>query len=107
MCDRRKDHQKNYDIQYFTVVAVVNEYSILKRQIHDGTYKNAEEYVLTLEKRLIESFMKAECERPRLLNETTETGGTTKDKKAGYVVYIAAAISSKFIFTVIVRYIVY
>ena len=28
MCDRRKDHQKNYDIQYFTVVAVVNEYSI-------------------------------------------------------------------------------
>ena len=60
-----------------------------------------------MEKRLIESFMKAESERPRLRNETTETGGTTKDKKAGYVVYIAAAISSKFIFTVIVRYIVY
>ena len=83
-------------IQYFTVVAVVNKDSILKRLKHDGTCKYPEEYVLTLEKRLIESFMKAEIERPQLLNETTEAGGTTDGVKAGYVVYIAAAIGSKF-----------
>ena len=91
---------KGCSIVHFKVVAVVTKESILEIHEHDGCFKNAEEYLLVLEKRLIESFMQMKAtEMPKLLNNSTATGyrvGNLKEEMAGFVVYIVATTDRKF-----------
>ena len=93
---RQGTHFENYHTKLFKVVAVVTMDSIPRLQKRDGTFKNAEEYALLLEKRLIESFM--QMKMLKLLNKSTESGNKVDhpEEKAGFVVYVVARTDSKF-----------
>ena len=100
MNKRRSSHKIKYGTQHFKVVAVVTKDSILKEREDDGTFKHPEEYTVILERRLIESFMhiiKAASETLRLINKSTDIGGTVAEDKPGHVVYMAARTGGKFI----------
>lgn len=73
------------------VVAVVTKDSILDDRVAaDGYITNHEEYVLMLEKRLIEKYREFDC--PKLYNKTTAPGKTDEKGSIGYVVYVAFAL---------------
>ena len=96
--DRYSDHKKNNRGEFLIVVAVVTRDSIKANQKRNETFKDPEEYVLMLERRLIAEFMGAATKRPILLNESKDQGKLTEEDKAGYVIYMTAIRGGKFKF---------
>lgn len=74
------------------VLAVITEESIPEDCVTKGYIIHPEEYALTLEKRLIQKYMK---EHTGLANKTTNPGKTDKRGSNGYVVYMAFRLESK------------
>ena len=81
---RFSDHEKNNKAEFLIVVAVVTKESITKPDERKESFKDPEEYVLMLERRLIEDFMRATTKRPILLNESKDQGKTTERVKEGF-----------------------
>ena len=74
---------------------MVTKESITKPDERKESFKDPEEYVLMLERRLIEDFMRATTKRPILLNESKDQGKTTERVKEGFVVYMTAIRGGK------------
>ena len=75
------------------VVAVVTRDSIPEEYFTNGTIANQEEYVLTLEKRLIQKYKKGSDKR--LANKGTDPGHTDEAGSVAYVVYMAFTLEGK------------
>ena len=90
---RYRDHMKtSYGKNGLIVVAVTTKHSIPKDCIDKGYITHQEEYALTLEKRLIQKYIKDD---DRLANTGTDPGHTDGGKSVAYVVYMAFTLEGK------------
>lgn len=90
---RYKCHvNEGYGRDGLIVVAVVTEESIPDDCMISKSITHHEEYALTLEKRLIQKYMKRDN---RLCNKSTEPGKTDKKESKGYTIYVCYVLQGK------------
>ena len=90
---RYQDHLKSsYGKDGLIVLAVVTRESIPEKCAQDECFTDQEEYVLMLEKRVIEFCW---LEDPRVHNASTKPGKTDGAESEAYVVYMSFAMNGK------------
>ena len=94
IASRYSDHVKtSYGKNGLLVVAVTTKNSIPKDCFDKGYITHQEEYALTLEKRLIQKYIKDDDDR--LANTGTDPGHTDGGSSVAYVVYMAFTLKGK------------